>query len=151
MLDWRSVRPVVASFAQAMKDYKRAVENGYMHANGFLIQAYINFHLGDHETSALNCNQALSLDPDFADVFSLRGFIAMLDGKHVSALNDLTKGLVLGATPLESAVAPSPVVTQKDGYDAALIEFEKALELAPRHTYKCVRVCESFFVYGAMF
>ena len=62
----------------------------------------------------MNCNQALSLDPDFADVFSVRGFLHLLQHKELAAKNDLSKGLVMGAGNLPSAEVPQ-VVLSRDG------------------------------------
>ena len=56
----------------------------------------------------------MSLDPDFADVFSVRGYLGLLSGpaKEIAAKNDISKGLVMGTTSMESAEVPKVIDAQ---------------------------------------
>ena len=66
--------PIICTHAQALSDFKAAVSHGYMHANGFLILAFLNYRKGDIETSILNCNQVPPLSNLFASNYIFGGY-----------------------------------------------------------------------------
>lgn len=129
----------LGKYQESVVSYEKAIKINSAHSE--VQRAYFGvsrskMQLGKIEEALNDCNKSLSLAANFADAYSLRGFIKAKMSKYEEAIQDCEKAISLDVT-LQSAYENRGFAKIGLGkYAEAIVDFDKALEKNNNSDYK---------------
>lgn len=124
------------NYPAAIDDYRAAIANGFeKDAETFFYLGSSSFYLADFESAIQNLTMAVTLKPDYAQAFSMRGDTWMASGQPDSAVLDFNRSVQLSPKSAGTHFSLGNYFVSISNYDQALLSFSQAIELEPKSEY----------------
>jgi tetratricopeptide (TPR) repeat protein len=117
---------------QAYDDCQELVKHAALVTNGYRCRARANYELGNYEQSLADLNRSLELDPKSDSLLYERGYVYLALNQYDQAIADystlITRNYRIGESHLYRGIAKE----KAEQSEAALLDYQKALDLADR-------------------
>ena len=100
-------------------------------ASGFLASCLVRFALGDLKGVEKTCGNAIALDPSRGEAFKLRGYAYLLEQRYERANADFREAIRLKPSDDQAVAGYGQSLSDMGRYSDAVVQFHKALALAP--------------------
>lgn len=123
-------------YALAVQDFSAAIEHDPAQPMFYLDRGWSYSQMGEHQAALDDWNKALELDPNYALAYNNRAYvIAQIDGDLTQALADVNRALALDAQNGNFYDTRGYVYYKMGDYEAALVDFNKALDMGEDFAY----------------
>ena len=100
-------------------------------AGAFFARGVINNNLNKHDEAISDFNEAIRLNPNFAETYVLRGLANSNSGKHDEAISDFNEAIRLNPS-FDAAYMGRGLANSNSGkHDEAISDFNEAIRLNP--------------------
>ena len=110
-------------------------ETNYIRAIAFSYRGAAYYQKGDHNRAIQDFDQALRLNPNYAEAFSNRGNVYNDKGNYDQAIQDFDQALGLSPNLAYAYNGRGNAYNDKGNYDRAIQDFDQALRLSPNYAY----------------
>ena len=100
-------------------------------AGSFFARGLINNNLDKHDEAILDYNEAIRLNPNFAEAYIFRGLANNNSGKHDEAISDFNKAIRLNPSLAEAYMGRGLANSNSGKRDEAISDYNEAIRLNP--------------------
>ena len=142
--------PILRHLRQYHGIFTRKIYNdlqGYIKYQGIHQEAYIHLASGLFDTTQgrlneeenyynraiMEINEAIKLNPDFAEAYLARGMVYYNQGDYARAIEDLTHAIQLDSDNSEAYINRGEVYSTQEDYVRAAEDFRRAMQLDPNN------------------
>ncbi len=123
-------------YALAVQDFSAAIERDPSQPMFYLDRGWSYSQMGENRAALDDWNKALELDPNYALAYNNRAYItAQMNGDLVQALADVNRALELDSQNGNFYDTRGYVYYKMGNYEAALMDFNKALDMGEDFAY----------------
>ena len=146
-------KPILSHLRQYHGIFTRKIYNdlqGYIKYQGIHQEAYIHLAFGlfdkirgsngeedCYDSAITQINEAIKLNPDFAEAYLARGMVYYNQGNNACAIEDLTRAIQLDPDNSEAHVNRGEVYSTQKDYARAAEDFNRAMQLDPNNRPVC--------------
>ena len=99
-------------------------------AGAFFARGFAHTDLGRHEEAISDYNEAIRLNPNFAEAYMARGFTNHNSGKHDEAISDYNEAIRLNPSPADAYLLRGLTKKALRKVEEAKVDYQTALKLA---------------------
>ncbi|MEW4529757.1 tetratricopeptide repeat protein [Maioricimonas sp. JC845] len=119
---------------QALPDINLAIDQAEGKLpTGFMLRGICHRKQGRLEDALADFDQALQIDPDFADALNNRGLVRLMQNDLDAAEADFNRAIALRPDLAEPYANRGVVYRRRNRFDKAIADYTRALKRDPRH------------------